>query len=122
MDPADGQQHVAGVQRTGGAGRAGGGTDPPVVQQEQEGLPLDAFKAEVDIAGEALYRIPVQQGVGDPGQPPDQLVPQGGQPPRVLIEAGAGQLQSGGHPHDGGEIFRTGSPASLLRAAFDQGE
>src|SRR5699024_653868 len=46
---ADGQQHVAGVQRTGGTGRAGGRADALVVQKQQQGLALDALKAEIHV-------------------------------------------------------------------------
>ena len=75
MNPADGQQHMAGIQGAGGAGAAGGSADALLVQQEQEGLALDAFKAEVDVAGEPLFRVSVQGRMGDLLQAFDQPVP-----------------------------------------------
>ena len=64
MRPPDGQQDMAGVQGAGGAGRAGGGADAPVVQQQEQTFPLNALKTEVDIAGETVYRVAVEGGVG----------------------------------------------------------
>ena len=40
MGPADGQQHMAGVQGAGGAGGAGGGADARRIQKQQQGLAL----------------------------------------------------------------------------------
>ena len=54
MRPPDGEQHVARVERAGGAGAAGAGADALVVEQEQQALALDALKAEVDIAGQTV--------------------------------------------------------------------
>ena len=58
MGPPDGQQDMAGVQGAGGTGRAGGGTDAPVVQQQKQTLSLDALKAEADIAKKPVCRFP----------------------------------------------------------------
>ena len=49
VDPANGQQHVAGVQRAGGAGGAGGGADTPLVQQQQQALAVN---------GDLKHRLP----------------------------------------------------------------
>ncbi len=76
MGPPDGQQDVAGVQRAGGTGRAGGGTDAPVVQQQEQTFPLNALKAEADVAGEPVCRITVEGGMGDLGETGNELVPQ----------------------------------------------
>lgn len=84
MGPPDGQQDMAGVQGAGGAGRAGGGADAPVVQQQEQALPLDALKAEVHIAGKPTHRVAVEGGVGNLRQPRNQSVPQGGHL-RVII-------------------------------------
>ena len=65
MDTADGQQHMAGVKRTGGAGRAGRCADTVHIQQEQQGFALNALEAEADVAGEAVDCIAVQGAVGN---------------------------------------------------------
>ena len=62
---ADRQQDVAGIERAGGTGAAGGSADAPVVQKEQERFALDPLESEVDIAGKSLFRIAVQGGMGD---------------------------------------------------------
>ena len=55
MGPPDGQQHMAGIQRAGGAGGAGGGADACIIQQQQERLALNALEAEAHIAGSLKY-------------------------------------------------------------------
>ena len=89
---ADGQQHMAGVQRTGGAGAAGGRTDPGLIQQQQQAFALDALKAEVHIAGEPVDGIAVQAAVGDLGKAGDELVPQRGDLGGVFVDVIAGLL------------------------------
>ena len=59
MHPADGQQHMAGIEASGGAGGAGGGADALGIQQKQETLTLDSLKAEADIAGQPVDRVAV---------------------------------------------------------------
>ena len=78
MGPPDGQQHMAGVQGPGGTGGAGGGADAPVIQQQEHGLPLNALKAEADVARQPVVPVPVEGAVGDGLQTGDELVPQGG--------------------------------------------
>jgi len=84
VGPPDGQQHMAGVQGPGGTGGPGGGADPLVVQQEQQGFSLDALETEVDIAGEPLRRVAVQDTVGDLREARHEPVPQGGNPDGVI--------------------------------------
>ena len=119
MHPADGQQHMAGIQRAGGAGGAGGGTHALHIQQEQQALALDALKAEAHIAGKAVYRIAVESAVGDLAQTLDQLIPQSGDLGGIGVHVGAGFFQRRGHAHDGRQIFRAGTLAPLLCAALD---
>ena len=74
MRAANGQQHVAGVERTGGAGTAGGRADALRIQKQQQALALNALKAEADIAGQTVHRVAVERTVRDLGQPRDQLI------------------------------------------------
>ena len=58
VDPADGQQHMAGIQAAAGAGRAGGRGYALHIQQKQQRFALDAFKTEADIVGQtAIYSV-----------------------------------------------------------------
>ena len=61
MRPAYGEEHMARVKRARGARRAGGGADAVCVEQEQQALALYAFKAEADVAGQAVYRVAVER-------------------------------------------------------------
>ena len=116
---ADGQQHMAGVQRTGGAGAAGGRTDPGLIQQQQQAFALNALKAEVHVAGEPVDGIAVQGAVGNLRETGDKLVPQCGDLGGVFVDVIAGLLQRSGQTHDAGNVFRTGPLAPLLGAALD---
>ena len=118
--PADGQQHMAGIQRAGGAGGAGGGTDTFIVQKQQKGLPFDTLKTEVHIAGEPMHGISIEDGVGDLGQAGDQLVPQRSQLGGVFVKMLARLIQRRRHSHNGRHILRTCAFAALLCAALDQ--
>ena len=89
MDPADGQQHMAGIQGTGGAGTAGGSADALLIQQEKKGFSLNAFKAEADISGEPLFGVAVQGGMGDFRKACNQPVPENRSDPSVLNGATA---------------------------------
>ena len=119
VGPANGQQHVAGIQRAGGAGAAGGGANPRLIQKQQQAFPLNALKAEVHIAGEPVDRVAVQGAVGNPGKSGNQLIPQGGDLCGVFVDMVAGLFQRGGQAHDAGDILRTGPLAPLLSAALD---
>ena len=119
MGPPDGQQHMAGIQRAGGAGGAGGGADACIIQQQQERLALDALEAEVDVAGQPVHRVAVESAVGDLGQPRNELVPQSRHLGPVLLHVGAGILQRSGHGGNAGDVLRTGPLAPLLCAALD---
>ena len=74
---AQGQQHMAGVEGAGGAGRAGGCADALGVQQKQEALALDALKAHIDGAGNVVLQGAVDLAVGDLAQLGEELVPHG---------------------------------------------
>ena len=89
---ADGQQHMAGIQRTGGAGTAGGGAHAHLIQQQQQAFALDALKAEVHVAGEPVDGIAIQGAVGNLGKTGDELVPQCRDLGGVFIDVIAGLL------------------------------
>ncbi len=120
VGPADGQQHVAGIQGAGGAGGAGGGADPLVVQQQEQALALDALEAEADVAGQPVLQIAVDGPVGDLGQARDELVPEGRHLRHGLGQLGHGLFQGGGHAHDAGQVLGAGPLAPLLSAALDE--
>ena len=79
---------MAGVQGPGGTGRPRGGTDPPVVQQQEEGLPLNALEADVDVPRQAVVPVPVEGGVGNGRQAVYELVSQGGDRVRYTTRHG----------------------------------
>lgn len=118
--PPDGQQHVAGVERAGGASAAGRGADALRVEQQKQALALDALKAEAHIAGQTVHGIAVERTVRDLRKAADQPVAQSADRFRVFVHVRAGVFKGGGHAHDGGEILRAGALAALLRAAFDE--
>ena len=120
MRPADGQQHVTGVERAGRAGRAGGRADALRVEQQQQALALDALKAEVHVAGQARASRAVERAVRDLCDAVDELVAQGGDLLRVLIHVGAGLFQGCSHRRDAGDVFCAAALAALLRAALDE--
>ena len=125
VDPADGQQNMAGIQRAGGTCRAGGGADAVSVQQEQQALALDAFEAEVDIAGQPVDKVTVDGTVGNFAQPLNDPIPHGGNPGHIFVNVLAGVLHGGSHTADTGNIFGAGTLAALLSTALDdvhQGE
>ena len=120
MRAADGQQHMAWVERAGRAGAAGRRADALCVEQKQQALALDTLEAEAHVAGEAIHGIAVECAVRDLGQAVDQAVAQGTDPFRVLVEVCAGVFEGCGHAHDGGKILRTRALAALLCAALDE--
>ncbi len=67
MRKSQGQKHMAGVQRTGGAGRAGGGFDPLGIQEQQERFTLDALEADIYVAGEPVLRVAIDYSEGEFG-------------------------------------------------------
>ena len=66
--------------------------------------------------------VSVEPGVGDLGEPVDQLVPQGGDMGGIALQVGTGLLQRSGQSRDPGQIFRAGPAVALLRAALDEGQ
>ena len=69
------QQHMAGIQRAGGTGAAGGSGDAVGIQQEEHTLPFNALKAEVHGAGDTEVPVAVELAVGDLFQTCDELLP-----------------------------------------------
>ena len=62
---ADGEQHVAGIERAAGACAAGGSADALEVEHQEKGFALDALKAEADVARQALDAVTVQTAAVD---------------------------------------------------------
>ena len=110
---------MAGIQRPGGTGGAGGRRDALGVQKQQQGLALDALEAEVHVAGQTADRVAVENGVGDGRQTRDQLIPQRRQIYRILLHVPAGLVKSRRGAADAGDILRAGPLAPLLSAAVD---
>ena len=117
MRAADGQQHMAWVERAGCARAAGRRADALCVEKKQQAFALDA---EVYVAGQAIHGIAVERAVRDLGQAIDQTVAQSADPFRVLVEVRAGVFERRSHAHDGGDVLRTRALAALLRAALDE--
>ena len=67
---------MAWVEGAGSTRRTGRGTDALGIQQEQQCLALDALKAEVHIARQALFPVAAEDAVGNPLQSGDQLIPE----------------------------------------------
>ena len=120
VNSADGKQHMAGIQRAGGAGGAGGGRNALGIQQEQQGLTFDTLKAEADNTGQTMFCVTVSGTVRNLGQTGNQLVPQGDDFFVVFFHIGAGIFQCSGHTHNGRQIFCTGSLTPFLCAALNQ--
>ena len=59
------QKHMAGIQRTGGAGGAGAGADALGIQPQKKAFALDALKAHIDSAGDMVLKAAVDSAVGD---------------------------------------------------------
>ena len=120
VHPPDGQQHVAGIQGTGGAGAAGGGADTFLVQQQEQRFAFDALEAEIDIPGKPVCPVTVQGGMGNPANSVNNPVPQGGNLLLIFRMGRRALLQRRGHGDDPRRVFRAGPFAALLGAAFDQ--
>ena len=60
VDPADGQQHMAGIQRAGGTGGTGRSLNTLEVQHQQQAFAFDAFKAEADIVGQTVEGVAIE--------------------------------------------------------------
>ena len=116
---ADGEQDMAGVQGAGSAGGAGRSRHALGIQQEEQGLALDALEAEGNIAGEPVDRIAVEDAVGDLAQARDELVPEGRDLRGMGFQIGHGLVQSRRHAHNAGQILGAGPLATLLSAALD---
>lgn len=68
MRAADGQQHMAWVERAGCARAAGRRADALCVEKKQQAFALDALDAEAHVAGQAIHGIAVERAVRDLGQ------------------------------------------------------
>ena len=86
VDTADCQKYMAGVERPGGAGAAGGSTDALVIQQKEKRFSFDPLKAAVHISGQTLFRVSVQGRVRNFQKSSDQAVPQHCLVCRVLVQ------------------------------------
>ena len=116
---ADGQQHMARVERAGGAGAARGGADASVIQHQQQALALDALKAHVHGAGDMVLQTAVDFAVGDLAELGKQLVAHGDDLRGVLLDVLAALLQRGRHGDDARDVLGAGTLAALLRTALD---
>ena len=58
--------------------------------------------------------------MGNPGESPDEPVPQGGYLRGVLVHVGAGLLQGYCHAHNGRDVLCPSTPAPLLGAALNE--
>lgn len=117
---ADGEQHVARVERAAGAGAAGRSADALEVEHQEQRFALDAFKAEADVAGQALLAVAVEAAAVDLQDLVDQPVLHAAEL-RVLFLHGRDRvLHRDAESDDAGDILRAGAAGSLLCAAVDQ--
>ncbi|MPM29643.1 hypothetical protein SDC9_76183 [bioreactor metagenome] len=119
MGQAQRQQHMAGVQGPGGTGASRGRADALLVQQQKQGFPFDALKAQVHVAGKAALPLAVENAVGNFRQAVDQPIPQDGDLGRVLLQMIANLVKGRSRAHDSGDILGAGPFAPLLRAAIN---
>ena len=62
---ADGHEHMGGVERPRGACRARRGAHALHVEHHEQRFAFDIFDRDVDVAGQPVYRIAVEDGVGN---------------------------------------------------------
>ena len=118
---ADGQQHVAGVERTAGARRARRGADALGAQAQQHALALDELEGDVDVVGQALGGMAVEEAVGDLcGDALDGVVADGGLALVLLLALCLCQDGRLGKADDACGVFGRGALAALLAAAVDE--
>ena len=121
VGPAYGQEHVAGVQRPGGAGRARGSADARLIEKQQQTLALDALEAEVHVAREPVRPVPVEGAVGDGAEAVDQLIPEAAHVGGVFIEILHHVLEGRDHAPDAHDVLRARPAVPFLSAALDEG-
>ena len=122
MRQADGQQHMGWIQRSGGAGRTTGSTDPLAVQQDQKRLSFNKLEAEVGIVGKPVRGMSVKPAVGDLRQHPvDQVIPQPGLLPAPRFHGVSRKAGRRPKPYDARHIFRSCPALPLLAAPVDKG-
>ena len=88
---------------------------------EEQGLPLHPLKHKGGGAGQPLAPAAGDLGIGQLGEPFQQLVPQTGQPGGFLGQVVHRLLEGGGQTHGPGHVLGAGAAALLLPAALDQG-
>ena len=119
---AAGQQGVAGLQGLGGARRACAQLYPQVVEAEHEGLPLYVAEAYVGVVGQPLCGVAVEVGLRVGGEHPlYEPVPEGGEPRGLRLHLCLSEPCSLAHPHDAGDVLRSGAYAVLLAPAYHVG-
>ena len=119
---ADAQQHMAGVQAVGVAGRAGGCADVVHIQIQQRMVsPLQAGEADVRIARQAVLQAAVQAGLRDVLEHAvNDVITQLFLVGHPLVQMGDGHFQGLAHTGDTGHVLGAGAVAGLLAAAVDQ--
>ena len=119
MRQAEREQNVAGVERAGGACRAGRCTDALCVQQKQQAFALYALKAHVDGAGDMMLERAVYLGMGDLAELGKELITHGDDLSGVGFHIVNAFLESRRQSNYAGDILGAGALAALLSAAFD---
>ena len=83
-----GSQHMGRLQGTGGAGGTGRSADAFKIEVQEDPLPFDEFKDDVDVVGQtALIPWPVEPGIRDGGEDTvDESVPHGRHAADMVVE------------------------------------
>ena len=121
MGKADGQKHVARVQRAGGAGGAGGHADAPGGQLQQHAFALDELEGEVHVVGQAALPAAVELGRGDLLEnAADGMVAQR----QLAVALGddflGGQFGGAGEADDAGHVLGGAAPPAFLLTAIEE--
>ena len=77
VDSTDSKKHVAWVERAGGTRRARRSIYALIVKKQQQGFPLNALKAEIDVTGKSLLGVTVEDRMGYLGKSRNKLGAQG---------------------------------------------
>ena len=110
------------LERAGGAGRAGGGADADLVQQQQDGLALDVLEADVGGVGQAVVRVAVDADVRAPSPGCRPPACRAARRTRVFssIEVGRRQLAGRAQADDVRHVLGAAAAVALLVPADDE--
>ena len=107
---AHGREHVAGLQRRGGAGRAAGDLEAAPVERVHDRLAVDVEEREGDQVGEPVDRVADHLGVRDGGDRGPDPVDQRALAAVDLVALGHDRLERGRRGQGGRDVLEAGHP------------